>query len=285
MTAEVRTKMQQLEVALLFVSLFFPPFTFVLDSFLTETDYKVPVMLHSISLVLALCSIFVFLPVAIFNSFRKLRGENDSFAREAIAGRLAFLLFLFASLVVAAFYIKPPLSGGELSAEDYTLASRIVFLIYASLLIYFFFVNLDKVSRWLKERLHFLIAFNLFLFIFSWLFWAAGFGYLDERVWQESYDSADRWEGVSELANDVRDFNLLETYLEGIFPKNAGLKVPENSILLRTIPLEGHSEDRKVRIYFFDDRGIETVDAFYTHKDGEVWEFVQASETKLLKAI
>jgi len=283
MTATAKTKMQQLEVILLFVSLFLPPFAFVLDVLLTETDYKVPVLLHSISTVLAFCSILVFLPVAIFNSFRKLCEESDGFVREAFAGRLSFLLFLFASLVVAAFYIKLPLSVEELSTNDHTLASRIIFLIYASLLIHFFFVNLNKVSYWLKERLPFLIAFNLFLFIFSWVFWSIGFGYLDERMWQERYDGMERWEGISELANDIRDFNLLERHLERVFPKNVGLKVPENSILLRSVPLEDKSEDKKVRIYFLDDRGFEMVEAFYTYKGGEVWEFIQASNIKLLK--
>jgi len=121
------------------------------------------------------------------------------------------------------------------------------------------------------------------LFIFSWVFWSIGFGYLDERMWQERYDGMERWEGISELANDIRDFNLLERHLERVFPKNVGLKVPENSILLRSVPLEDKSEDKKVRIYFLDDRGFEMVEAFYTYKGGEVWEFIQASNIKLLK--
>ena len=279
---QIDAKLQELECVLLFISLIFPPIIFIPNIFLTPEKYKTPELFYSISTMLSLCSILLFLPVAIFNSFVKLQHTDDRSFREIAAARITLLLILFTALIISSFYIMP-LTEGSFDPESTEWAPRTVFLVYVVLLVYFLFVHLNKVSRWLKERLHFLISFNIFLFIFSWVFWSIGFGYLDERMWQERYDGMERWEGVSELANDIRDFNLLERYLERVFPKNVVLKVPENSILLRSVPLEDKSGDKKVRIYFLDDRGFEMVEAFYTYKGGEVWEFAQASDIKLLK--
>ena len=278
MTAQADTKLQKLECVLLFISLTFPPLIFIPNIFLTPEQYKTPELLYSISTMLSLCSIVLFLPVAILNSFIKLQQtENISF-REVAAARITLLLILLAALIVSSFYIMP-LTGGSFDPESTEWAPRTVFLVYMALLVYFLFVHLNKISRWIKEKVQFLIAFNIFLFIFSWIIWSIGFSYIDEKLWEQRYESLSEWEGVSELANDLRDFNVMERYLETDFSKKLGIKVAGSPVLLKVIPLENDT----IKAYFIDDKGVETVNAYYSYVGTDTWEFTSASEIKLVR--
>lgn len=278
MTSQADAKLQKLECVLLFISLTFPPLVFIVNIFLTPEQYKTPELLYSISTILSLCSIVLFLPVAILNSFIKLQQTEDISFREVAAARITLLLILLAALIVSSFYIMP-LTGGSLDPESTEWAPRTIFLVYMALLVYFLFAHLNKISRWIKEKFQFLIAFNIFLFIFSWTFWSIGLSYIDEKLWEERYDSLDRWEGVSELANDIRDFNVMERYLETDFSKKLGIKVMGSPLLLKIIPLENDT----IKAYFIDDGGIKTIDAHYSYTGTDTWKFTSAPEIKLVR--
>lgn len=268
-----------LERTFLFVALFVPLFVFFLGLFSSVDSPDRDAVFETVSWLVTIGSVFLFLIVAIINSYLNLRRVEGGPQREALAAKATFFIFLFLILTIAFSRVQFPLIRSEETGEQ-SLARWFVFLVYTSLAIYSFFIILNRASEWIRERAHLLVSLVLFCFFFSWLFWLAAFGHLEEKI-DDGIVNGDEWETLSELSKDLRDFDLLEQYIEKVFPKGLGFEMPKDSVVLRIVPLV----KGRVRIYFVDDRGIEAVEATYSYGELGSWSLNRESGVKLLRRL